>query len=72
VLVPVSLCDTLLRLAERRLYLPRWSSQTGVELERALVHKTGLTPEKAKRRIDTMHEHFRDALVYGTSRCCRR
>jgi len=47
VLVPVYLCDTLPRLAERRLYLPRWSSQTGVELERALVHKIGLTPENS-------------------------
>ena len=65
VLVPVALCDTLLRLAERRLYLPRWSSQTSVELERALVNKIGLTAEKAKKRVTKMHEHFGDALVQG-------
>jgi hypothetical protein len=39
VLVPVSLCDTVLRLAECGLYVPRWSSETRVELERALVTK---------------------------------
>jgi predicted nucleic acid-binding protein len=65
VLVPVALCDTSLRLAERRLFLPRWSSQTSVELERALVNKIGLSPEKARRRITKMQEHFRDALVSG-------
>jgi predicted nucleic acid-binding protein len=65
VLVPVALCDTLLRLAERRLYLPRWSSQTSVELERAHVNKIGLTPEKAKKRIGKMQEHFWDAVVSG-------
>lgn len=65
VLVPVSLCDTLLRLAERRLYLPHWSEQTRVELERALVNKIGLTAEKATKRVTRMHEHFLDALVRG-------
>lgn len=63
VLVPASLCDTLLRLAERRLYLPRWSTQTMVELERALVHKIGLTPQKAAKRTSAIAEHFRDAVV---------
>lgn len=65
VLVPVSLCDTLLRMAERRLYLPRWSTQTRVELEHALVNKIGLTAEKAQKRITKMHDHFLDALVSG-------
>lgn len=65
VLVPVSLCDTLLRLAECGLYIPRWSSETRVELERALVSKIGLTAEKAKKRIAKMHEHFADAVVVG-------
>ncbi len=65
VLVPVSLCDTLLRLAEQRLYIPRWSSETRAELERALVGKLGLTVEKAKKRIARMHEHFGDAVVLG-------
>jgi predicted nucleic acid-binding protein len=65
VLVPVSLCDTLLRLAERHLFIPRWSSETRIELERALVTKIGLTTEKAKKRIAKMHEHFGDAVVRG-------
>ena len=63
VLVPASLCDTLLRLAERRLYLPRWSPQTVEELERALVQKIGLTAEKAQKRTSAIMEHFRDAIV---------
>lgn len=65
VLVPVSLCDSLLRLAESGLYIPRWSSETRTELERALVSKIGLTEEKARKRVGKMHEHFSDALVRG-------
>lgn len=65
VLVPVSLCDTLLRLAECGLYVPRWSSETRVELERALVTKIGLTAEKASKRLARMHEYFGDAVVQG-------
>jgi predicted nucleic acid-binding protein len=63
VLVPVSLCDTLLRLAESGLYVPRWSNETRVELERALVMKIGLTAEKASKRVAGMHEYFGDAVV---------
>ena len=66
VLVPAALCDTLLRLAERRLYLPRWSMQTTVELERALIAKIGLTPEKARKRTSAIMDHFRDASVSGS------
>lgn len=66
VLVPASLCDTLLRLAERRLYLPRWSKQTTVELESALIHKIGLAPEKARKRIQAILDHFGDATVIGS------
>lgn len=65
VLVPAALCDTLLRLAERRLYLPRWSRQTTVELERTLVQKIGLTPQKANKRTRAILDHFGDALVDG-------
>lgn len=49
VLVPISLCDTLLRLAESGLYLPRWSSETRTELEHALTSKIGLTQEKSAK-----------------------
>jgi predicted nucleic acid-binding protein len=63
VLVPPALCDTLLRLAERRLYLPRLSRQTIVGLEHELVEKIGLTQEKAQKRTQAIKEHFRDAIV---------
>lgn len=66
VLVPAALCDTLLRLAEHRLYLPRWSSQTLAELERALVQKIGLSPAKAEKRVAAIREHFADAIVRGS------
>lgn len=66
VLVPAALCDTLLRLAERRLYLPRWSGQTMVELERALIQRIGLSPEKAAKRVNAIREHFADAIVRGS------
>jgi len=66
VLVPAALCDTLLRLAERRLYLPRWSEQTMVELEKALIRKIGLTPAKAAKRVNAIREHFADAIVTGS------
>jgi predicted nucleic acid-binding protein len=66
VLVPAALCDTLLRLAERRLYLPRWSGHTLTELESALVEKIGLAPEKAAKRVTAIHDHFADAIVRGS------
>lgn len=66
VLVPAALCDTLLRLAERRLYLPRWSERTMAELENALVKKIGLTPEKAAKRVKAIREYFADAIVTGS------
>lgn len=66
VLVPAAVCDTLLRLAERRLYLPRWSGQTMAELEKALIQRIGLTPEKAAKRVNAIREHFADAIVTGS------
>jgi hypothetical protein len=53
------LCDTLLRLAEYRLYLLRWSRQTTIELERA-------TPQTAQKRTQAILDHFGDALVEGS------
>jgi len=34
-----------------------------VELERSLVQKIGLTPQKAAKRTSVIAEHFRDAIV---------
>jgi hypothetical protein len=47
------------------LYLPCWSRQTTVELERTLVRKIGLTPQKANKRTRAILDHFGDALVDG-------
>jgi PIN domain len=66
VLVPPALCDTLLRVAQRRLYLPRLSPQTVEELERDLVQRIGLVPAKAQNRAQAIKDHFRDAIVSGS------
>jgi predicted nucleic acid-binding protein len=66
VLVPASLCDTLLRLAETPpLYRPIWSDRILGEVERALIDNIGLSAQKAKRRIHVMTEFFDEACVEG-------
>ncbi|HEV2952482.1 MAG TPA: PIN domain-containing protein [Candidatus Dormibacteraeota bacterium] len=62
VLYPYSLCDVLLRLAERELYDPYWSERILEELERTLV-KDRHTPEQAARRIAAMRRTFPSAVV---------
>lgn len=65
VLLPMPLCDTLLRLAEEpALYLPRWSSDTLFEVRRNLL-KWGYSSIQADRRIATMQAMFEDAEVVG-------
>lgn len=56
--------DTLLRLAEARLYRPLWSADILQELERNLVGY-GIDGDKAARVIGLMREHFEDAEVEG-------
>ena len=65
VLLPIALCDFLLRLAEDpALYKPRWSREILAELERNLQGpRFGLTPEKAQYRIACMESAFPEALV---------
>ena len=54
VLLPMPLCDTLLRLAEEpAFYLPRWSSETLTEVHRNLL-KWGYSSSQVERRITTM------------------
>jgi len=66
VLLPMPLCDTLLRLAEEpAFYLPRWSDETLNEVHRNLSRKWGHTVEQADRRISAMREAFEDAEVTG-------
>lgn len=67
VMVPVSLCDTLLRLAEEQLYRPIWSTRILAETSDAIssVHPD-LDASKIERRIAYMSEAFPGACV-GTS-----
>jgi len=66
VLLPMPLCDTLLRLAEEpAFYLPRWSHETLDEVHRNLVKKWGYTTEQADRRLSAMKAAFEDAEVTG-------
>src|SRR3954453_8578897 len=62
-LLPMPLCDTLLRLAEEpAFYLPRWSRETLDEVRRNLV-RWGYRADQADRRIRSMRAMFEDAEV---------
>jgi predicted nucleic acid-binding protein len=64
VLVPMCLCDTLLRLAEEpAMYRPLWSSQILQEVGDALENKIGLTAEQRNHRISEMSAAFPEASV---------
>lgn len=53
VLVPASLRDTLLRLAETpRLYVPRWTDDVIIEMKRTLEVKLQKTPEQTAHLED--------------------
>jgi predicted nucleic acid-binding protein len=67
VLVPVALCDTLLRLAGDHFFRPFWSQVILDETERALVEKLGVTPRKARRRVEQMQAAFPDAVVHNVA-----
>lgn len=66
-LVPISLCDLLLKLAEDpALYQPKWSREILGELTRTLQGpKFNLTPEKAAYRIACMESAFPEAAITG-------
>src|ERR1700722_18502345 len=63
VLVPVALADTLLRVAERGMYRPLWSSRILLEAQTAIeeIHP-GIDVGK---RFASMREAFGDAMVTG-------
>ena len=63
VLIPMPLCDTLLRSAEAGLYTPYWSADILVEIERNLQPWIG--EEQARRRIVAMQVAFPQAGVIG-------
>ena len=62
VLYPFSLCDLLLRLADRELYDPFWSDSILGELERNL-REHGLTDDQVAHRVSRMRAAFPEALV---------
>lgn len=59
VVVPVALCDTLLRLAEEQLYRPIWSDRILDEASHAIaaVHPQ-LGSDAINRRVAYMNETF--------------
>lgn len=64
VLVPMPLCDTLLRLAEEpAAFRPLWSNEILQEVAGAMVKKLGKTTKQAQHRIEQMQEAFPEALV---------
>jgi len=64
VLVPMPLCDTLLRCAEEpALFRLAWSHQTLEEVERTLTAKLGYSELQASRRVRAMREAFPEAAV---------
>lgn len=59
VILPATLSDTLLRLAEADSFGVRWSATILDEVRRNMVGpKFNVPPEKADRRIDAMQEAF--------------
>ncbi len=64
-LYPQQLRDTLLRLAERKLYIPRWSRDILLELDRNLARKAGVRRSSIDRLLTRMHESFPRAAVGG-------
>lgn len=64
VLVPMPLCDTLLRLAEHpAFYRPLWSEEILQEVGNALVDKLKYSPAQRDRRLHAMRESFPEALI---------
>jgi hypothetical protein len=63
VLIPMPICDTLLRSAEAGLFTPRWSADVLAEIERNL--RPWIGEEPARRRLAAMQVAFPRAMVTG-------
>lgn len=63
VLFPMPLCDTLLRIAEAELYIPKFSQEILNETIRNLVKKNKMTEEKAVRYQEHIKRAFPDAMI---------
>ena len=61
VLLPMGLCDTLLRAAKLDIYRLKWSEEILEETRRNLVEKAFVTEQGALRRITQMRDAFQDA-----------
>lgn len=65
VLVPVSLCDALLRAGDAGLYRPAWSAAILDEVRRALIEDLGIAVRAADRRLAAMRRAFPEASIVG-------
>jgi predicted nucleic acid-binding protein len=66
VLVPITLADTLLRVAERELYRPLWSERIlGEAIDAVCEIHPEIGPESIAKRFAAMSETFEDARVEG-------
>lgn len=62
-LVPITLCDTILRIAESGSFDVRWSASILDEVERTMVDKLDVPADAAARRLRAMDSAFRFAEV---------
>ncbi|CAM3643988.1 PIN domain-containing protein [Corallococcus sp. ZKHCc1 1396] len=65
VLIPLSVCDTLLSAAHEGLIQIHWTELILEETRRNLVKALGLSEEKATRRVAAMKAAFPEAMVTG-------
>jgi hypothetical protein len=71
VLVPMPLCDTLLRLAEDpAMYRPLWNDAILAEVGTTLKEDLGLTPEQVERRLRCMRNAFPEASITIPDELC--
>ena len=66
VLVPVTLADTLLRVAEHNLYRPLWTSRIIDEAAGAIAEiHPDISRERIRQRFTAMDDAFEDARIEG-------
>ncbi|MBN9681378.1 MULTISPECIES: PIN domain-containing protein [unclassified Corallococcus] len=65
VLIPLTVCDTLLSAAHEGLIQIHWTELILEETRRNLVKAIGLSEEKASRRVAAMKAAFPEAMVTG-------
>ncbi|WPF66889.1 MULTISPECIES: PIN domain-containing protein [unclassified Corynebacterium] len=65
VILPATLNDSILRLAEARCFGVRWSTDIMEEVRRNMIGKFNLPPDTADKRIGAMREAFPFADIKG-------